>query len=242
MGEAPFTPPGGAPPDGGSASGSGTDGAPQEVLDKLEALLGRLRGPDSPAEHARAHPEIPTLDQPVTWTSPEASPEAVPAARQIPTLTEAVELQAARETRAAPTGGPLPEQASLAAPEPEAMPEPEAGHAPEADSVPEAEAAREPSPPPLSPSAPPPDPTTRQELRERVESMLDPALEDRLCERALADLDRTLIDVERGFRDELATWRADQEAEIRDRVRGEIERAVDEVVAALARERGNGHR
>jgi hypothetical protein len=86
----------------------------------------------------------------------------------------------------------------------------------------------------------PPDPTTRQELRERIEALIDPTLEEHLCARAMHDLDRTLIDVERSFRDELAAWRADQEAQIRDRVRGEIERAVDEVVASLARERGTG--
>jgi hypothetical protein len=88
----------------------------------------------------------------------------------------------------------------------------------------------------------PPDPITQQELRERVESLLDPTLEDRLCERAMADLDRTLMDVERGFRDELESWRSDQETRIRDQVRGEIERAVDEVVAALAREHDAGQR
>ena len=264
MGDAPFDPAPGDPPDRLPAAGSSTasdgdgDGASQEVLDKLEALLGRLRGPDSPAEHPLAHPEIPTLDQPVTWMSPEASPVAVPAGRHIPTLTEPVELRGAREPVGVPEtrlgGGqeadtaPLPEPGAAGAsppPEPEREPEPRPlpDREPALHPQPEPEAAAWQSlPQPLPALVPqlPPDPTTRQELRERVESLLDPTLEDRLCERAMADLDRTLIDVERDFRDELAAWRDGQQAQIRDQVRCEIERAVDEVVAALARERGGG--
>ncbi|MCE2948168.1 MAG: hypothetical protein ACK515_17765 [bacterium] len=225
-------PPGGAPPEGrivpgidGAAGGPDTAGASQEVLNKLEVLLGRLRGLDSPAEHTLVHPEIPTLDQPVTWTSPETSPAALPAARHVPTLTESVEL---RETRDAEGGRTNEPGARIdAAPMPATPPLP----TPPRPDLPSAAAPRL-----------PPDPTTRQELRERVESLLDPTLEDRLCERAMADLDRTLMDVERGFRDELEAWRSDQETRIRDQVRGEIERAVDEVVAALAREHDAGRR
>ena len=65
--------------------------------------------------------------------------------------------------------------------------------------------------------------------------MLDPQLESRLCERALADLDRTLLDLQHDYQAELAAWRDDQTGRIRDQVRGEVERAVDEVVDALFR-------
>lgn len=252
MGDAPFDPPAGNAPDGrgtpdaadATAGGSAAGGASEEVLDKLEALLGRLRGPDAPAEHPLAHPEIPTLDQAVTWQSPDASPWAVPAGRHIPTLTESVQLRERLEAPPALAAGgtaasglppaplleALPDAASLAGP---ALPEPLPLPLPLPLLEPEPEPAEQ--PPQRSP-----DPITRQELRERVESLLDPTLEDRLCERAMSDLDRTLMDVERGLRDELEAWRADREAQIRDQVRGEIERAVDEVVAALARERGSG--
>jgi len=245
MGEPPFLPPEGPPrdarsargfddtaiPDGGSSGDSG--GASQEVLDKLEALLGRLRGPDSPAEHPLAQPEIPTLDQPVHWMSPEASPVAVPAGRHIPTLDQRVELRGAQPP------APLPEAVPEAVPEPVPEPLTEPLTEPLPEPVPAPPVAYGPTVPPGRPPLPP-EPTTRQALRERIESLLDPALEDRLCQRALADLDRTLIDAERAFRDELAVWRADQSERIRDEVRGEIERAVDEVLAALARERGAG--
>jgi len=65
--------------------------------------------------------------------------------------------------------------------------------------------------------------------------MLDPQLESRLCERALADLDRTLLDLQHDYQAQLAAWRDDQTSRIRDQVRGEVERAVDEVVHALFR-------
>lgn len=193
---------GGEPAAGPDAGDSG------EVLEKLEALLGRLRGPDSPGEHPLVRPEIPTLDEPVHLAAPAAGPHAIPAGGDIPTLTEPVELHDAK----------LP--ASLAmAPSPLVVPAP-----------------------PTTVVPPAPEPTTRQELRERVEAMLDPDLEHRLHERAMASLERALIDIERGFRDELAAWREEQTAKIRDQVRTEVERAIDEVLAELARQRGPGAR
>lgn len=164
--------PHGTPAPAGDAVGSAHD-----VLDKLDALLGRHRSPEAPTEQPLAPSGIPTLDQPVHWTSPEAIAEEIPAGRHIPTLTRTVELR----------------------------------------------------------DAPPPEPTTRQALREHIESLLDPTLEDRLCARAMADLDRTLIDAEHAFRHELATWREGQSALIRDEVRIAIERAVDEMMAARTR-------
>ena len=86
------------------------------------------------------------------------------------------------------------------------------------------------------------DPDSVQALRRRIEALIDPDLEQRLYERALADLERTLIDIERGWRDELAAWRDEHVSRMRDQVRGEIERAVDEVVAELARQQGPGSR
>ncbi len=163
-------------------------GDSDEVLEKLEALLGRARGPDSRGEDPPARAEIPTLDEPVHLTAPAAGLHAIPVGGRIPTLTEPVAL------------------------------------------------------PGRSLTQPVPDPMSRQTLRQRVESLLDPDLEQRLYRRALADLERTLIDVERGFRDELAAWRDEHMAQMRDQVRGEIERAVDEMVAELARQRGPGSR
>jgi hypothetical protein len=96
-----------------------------------------------------------------------------------------------------------------------------------------------PAPPPPSVGA---DPDSVQALRRRIEALIDPDLEQRLCGRALADLERTLIDIERGWRDELAAWRDEHVSRMRDQVRGEIERAVDEVVAELARQQGPGSR
>jgi SpoVK/Ycf46/Vps4 family AAA+-type ATPase len=104
---------------------------------------------------------------------------------------------------------------------------------------------------PLQPAVPAPlvtvvppaqDSTTLEELRERVEAMLPHDLEHRLHERAMASLERTLIDIERGFRDELASWREEQTVQIRVEVRAEVERAVDEVLAELARQRRPGAR
>ena len=175
MAETPLDPP---PADGDSG----------EMLEKLEALLGRLHGPDSPGEDPPARAEIPTLDEPVQWTAPVAGLHAIPAGGHIPTLTDPVALQGA------------------------AVPQPA------------------------------PDPMSHQALRQRVESLLDPDLEQRLYQRALADLERTLIDIERGFRDELAAWRDEHTTQMRDQVRCEIERAVDEVVAELARQREPGSR
>ena len=86
------------------------------------------------------------------------------------------------------------------------------------------------------------DPDSVQALRRRIEALIDPDLEQRLYGRALADLERTLIDIERGWRDELAAWRDEHVSRMRDQVRGEIERAVDEVVAELARQQGPGSR
>jgi hypothetical protein len=86
------------------------------------------------------------------------------------------------------------------------------------------------------------DPDSVQALRRRIEALIDPDLEQRLYERALADLERTLIDIERGWRDELAAWRDEHVSRMRDQVRGEIERAVDDVVAELARQQGPGSR
>ena len=86
------------------------------------------------------------------------------------------------------------------------------------------------------------DPDSAQALRRRIEALIDPDLEQRLYGRALADLERTLIDIERGWRDELAAWRDEHVSRMRDQVRGEIERAVDEVVAELARQQGPGSR
>ena len=86
------------------------------------------------------------------------------------------------------------------------------------------------------------DPDSVQALRRRIAALIDPDLEQRLYGRALADLERTLIDIERGWRDELAAWRDEHVSRMRDQVRGEIERAVDEVVAELARQQGPGSR
>ena len=96
-----------------------------------------------------------------------------------------------------------------------------------------------PAPPPPSVGA---DPDSVQALRRRIEALIDPDLEQRLYGRALADLERTLIDIERGWRDELAAWRDEHVSRMRDQVRGEIERAVDEVMAELARQQGPGSR
>ena len=196
-----------------------------EMLEKLEALLGRLRGPETPAEQPPGRMEIPTLDQPVHWTSPAANLQAIPAGGHIPTLTETVELQPALLS-----ASPAPAAPGLAA-----------AAAPPELATPRAIAAAPVSFAVAAPSAEP-DPTRRQELRERVESLIDPDLEQRLCERAMADLDRTLIDIEHGFRDELTVWRDEQLTLMRDQVRSEIERAVDEVVAELARQRGPASR
>jgi hypothetical protein len=76
--------------------------------------------------------------------------------------------------------------------------------------------------------------------RDRAVARLVPRGDD--WELALADLERTLIDIERGWRDELAAWRDEHVSRMRDQVRGEIERAVDEVVAELARQQGPGSR
>ena len=192
-------------PGGEPAAGPATD-APGEVLEKLEALLGRLHGPDSPGEHPPAWSEIPTLNEPVHLAVRAAGLHAIPTGGDIPTLTEPVELHDAKPP------------ASLAM-------------APSQPVVPA----------PLATVVPPaPDPTTPQALRERVEAMLPHDLEHRLHERAMANLERTLIDIERGFRDELAVWREEQTAQIREQVRAEVERAVDEVLAELARQRGPG--
>ncbi len=185
-------------PGGEPAAGPATD-APGEVLEKLEALLGRLHGPDSPGEHPPAWSEIPTLNEPVHLAVQTAGLHAIPTGGDIPTLTEPVELHDAKP----------PASLAMAA----------------SQSVVPAAA---------------PDPTTPQALRERVEAMLPHDLEHRLHERAMANLERTLIDIERGFRDELAAWREEQTAQIRDQVRAEVERAVDEVLAAAARQQGPG--
>ena len=187
-------------PGGEPAAGLATD-APGEVLEKLEALLGRLHGPDSPGEHPPAWSEIPTLHEPVHLAVRAAGLHAIPTGGDIPTLTEPVELHDAKP----------PASLAMAA----------------SQSVVPAAA---------------PDPTTPQALRERVEAMLPHDLEHRLHERAMANLERTLIDIERGFRDELAAWREEQTAQIRDQVRAEVERAVDEVLAAVARQQGPGAR
>ena len=193
------------PPTGGThgpgsepAAGPVTD-APGEVLEKLEALLGRHHGPDLPGEHPPARPEIPTLNEPVHLAVRAAGLHAIPTGGDIPTLTELVELHDAKP----------PASLAMAASQP------------------------------VVPAAAP-DPTTPQALRERVEAMLPHDLEHRLHERAMASLERTLIDIERGFRDELAVWREEQTAQIREQVRAEVERAVDEVLAELARQRGPG--
>lgn len=194
-------------PGGEPAAGPEAD-APGEVLEKLEVLLGRLHGPDSPGEHPPARLEIPTLNEPVRLAVRAAGLHAIPTGGDIPTLTEPVELDDAKPP------------ASLAmAPSQPVVP------APLVTVVPPAQ-----------------DPTTPQALRERVEAMLPHDLEHRLHERAMASLERTLIDIERGFRDELAAWREEQTAQIRDQVRAEMERAVDEVLAELARQRGPGAR
>lgn len=213
---------GGEPPAGPDAGDSG------EVLEKLEALLGRLRGPESPGEHPLVRPEIPTLDEPVHLAAPAAGLHAIPTGGDIPTLTEPVELHEAKP----------PASLAMAS-------SPSFAPAPTTANVPPAPAVTPPPPPTEAAASVPavaPEPTTRQELRERVEAMLDPDLEHRLHERAMASLERTLIDIERGFRDELAAWREEQTAQIRDRVRTEVERAVDEALAELARQRGPGAR
>jgi hypothetical protein len=196
MAETPLDPPPPAEPARRDArAGPAATGESGEVLEKLEILLGRLRAPDSPGEHPSRTGNVPTLDEPVHWTSPAANLHAIPAGRHIPTLSEPVELQGAMV--------PIP------------VPVPPAAGA---------------------------DPDNVQALRRRIEALIDPDLEQRLYGRALADLERTLIDIERGWRDELAAWRDEHVSRMRDQVRGEIERAVDEVVAELARQQGPGSR
>jgi hypothetical protein len=191
---------GGEPAAGPDAGDSG------EVLEKLEALLGRLRGPDSPGEYPLVRPEIPTLNEPVHLAVRAAGLHAIPTGGDIPTLTEPVELHDAK-----PPASPAMAPSQPVVTVPQATVAPPARH-----------------------------PMTPQELRERLEAMLPHDLEHRLHERAMASLERTLIDIERGFRDELAAWREEQTAQIRDQVRAEVERAVDEVLAEVTRQRGPG--
>jgi hypothetical protein len=221
MAETPFPkapgPAGTQPP---SATGDGA-----EVLDKLQALLGRLRGTESAGEHPPALAEIPTLHDPVYWTTPSADLQAIPAGGHIPTLTEPVEVDGSLPAIAPP---PLPVTASTSS---------VAMHPP----VPmEAPTPME-APVPMHPPASLAEPDREAELRQRIASLLDPDLQQRLCERAIADLERTLIDVERSLRDELAAWRDEQASRIHDQVRAEVERALDQAVADLARH-GGGNR
>ncbi len=206
MAETPFPkapgPAGTQPP---SATGDGA-----KVLDKLQALLGRLRGTETPGEHPPALAEIPTLHDPVYWTTPSADLQAIPTGGHIPTLTETVEVESSLPALAPP---PLPVTASTA---------PVAMHPPV----------------PMDAPASLPEPDREDELRQRIASLLDPDLQQRLCERAIADLERTLIDVERSLRDELAAWRDEQASRIRDQVRAEVDRALDQAVADLARHGG----
>lgn len=194
------------------ADGSGT----HEVLDKLEALLGRLHGTDAPPDEADTQAAIPTLTDPVCWVSPEPAIDPLPLRGQIPTLTEPVELLSSPD-HAMPVTPDIDTRAPVEPGHHDAMPPP----------------AVQPPVPPAGAGATLP---SAEQLRERVNALLDPSLEQRLTERTLSDLDRTLIDLQHDFQQDLATWRQEQAERIREQVHGEIERAIDEVVDALVRQ------
>jgi hypothetical protein len=79
------------------------------------------------------------------------------------------------------------------------------------------------------------DPDSDEALRERLRARLAPDLVAHLTTSAIAALDRTLIDIERDVKSELAAWREEQAARIRSDAQAEVERALDALVTELRR-------